>query len=43
MMIFNATKAFVWIWLPNAEKPVIAGSLEKNGEVHDFFFLEMPL
>jgi len=25
-------EAYVWIWLPNAVKPVVAGKLEQDGE-----------
>jgi len=36
MMISNAayTEAFVWIWLPQATEPVVAGKLEvDNGSL----------
>lgn len=38
MMTFNTPEAYVWVWLPNAEKPIVAGLLEKNAEGHDFFY-----
>ncbi|MDR9805648.1 type II toxin-antitoxin system HipA family toxin [Rhizobium hidalgonense] len=28
----DATRAFVWIWLPDATEPVVAGRLDQNGE-----------
>lgn len=28
----DATKAFVWIWLPGATEPVVAGRLDQDGE-----------
>ena len=28
----NYTQAYVWIWLPNATEPVVAGKLEQDGE-----------
>lgn len=28
----NATEAFVWIWLPGATEPVVAGRLDQDGE-----------
>ncbi|NKK56602.1 type II toxin-antitoxin system HipA family toxin [Rhizobium leguminosarum bv. viciae] len=28
----DATEAFVWIWLPGATEPVVAGRLDQNGE-----------
>ncbi|MGD9478629.1 type II toxin-antitoxin system HipA family toxin [Shinella sp. G-2] len=28
----DATKAFVWIWLPGATQPVVAGRLDQDGE-----------
>lgn len=28
----NATDAFVWVWLPGATDPVVAGRLDKDGE-----------
>ena len=31
----SGKEAFVWIWLPNATEPVVAGRLEaENGNVH---------
>lgn len=38
MTTFNATEAFVWIWLPTATQPIVAGKLEVNGDYHDFFY-----
>ena len=34
----HADSAYVWIELPGANSPVVAGKLEKNGEHHDFFY-----
>jgi len=34
--ITPATEAFVWIWLPNALKPVIAGRIELDGGLYVF-------
>lgn len=34
----NHNEAFVWIWLPNTSKPIVAGKLEVNGQHHDFFY-----
>lgn len=31
-----ATEAFVWIWLPGAFEPVIAGRIERDGNAHVF-------
>ena len=28
----NYTQAYVWIWLPNATEPVVAGKLEQDGD-----------
>jgi serine/threonine-protein kinase HipA len=28
----DATEAFVWMWLPGATKPVVAGRLDQDGE-----------
>ncbi|MGO8271952.1 type II toxin-antitoxin system HipA family toxin, partial [Rhizobium ruizarguesonis] len=28
----HATAAFVWLWLPGATEPVVAGRLDPNGE-----------
>jgi serine/threonine-protein kinase HipA len=39
MMISNApttSRAFVWIWLPSATEPVVAGQLQQNGEQWQF-------
>lgn len=38
MTTFNRAQAYVWVWLPCAEKPVVAGLLEKNAQGHDFFY-----
>lgn len=38
MTIFNSNNCFVWIWLPDKNKPVVAGKLEKNDFHHDFFY-----
>lgn len=35
-MTSEPTEAFVWIWLPEAEKPVVAGRLELDGGVVRF-------
>ena len=28
----DATKAFVWMWLPGETEPVVAGRLDQDGE-----------
>ncbi len=33
-----ATEAFVWIWLPGALEPVIAGRIEREGNAHVFTY-----
>ncbi|MDP9163127.1 MAG: type II toxin-antitoxin system HipA family toxin [Pseudomonadota bacterium] len=33
-----ATEAFVWIWLPGAFEPVIAGRIERDGSAHVFTY-----
>lgn len=33
-----ATEAFVWIWLPGALEPVVAGRIERDGGVHTFTY-----
>jgi serine/threonine-protein kinase HipA len=33
-----ATEAFVWIWLPGALEPVIAGRIEREGTAHVFTY-----
>lgn len=36
---FDLSKAFVWVWLPNATIPIVAGKLEVNDGIHyDFFY-----
>lgn len=32
----SPTSAFVWVWLPDAETPVVAGQIEKNAERYLF-------
>jgi len=32
----SPTSAFVWVWLPDAETPVVAGRIEKNAERYLF-------
>lgn len=34
----DATKAFVWIWLPGATEPVVAGRLDPDGERLSFTY-----
>lgn len=34
----SATEAFVWIWLPGTLEPVIAGRIERQGDVHVFTY-----
>jgi serine/threonine-protein kinase HipA len=34
--ILPATEAFVWIWLPGALEPIIAGRIELNGDIYTF-------
>lgn len=36
--ISAATEAFVWIWLPGAIDPVVAGRIERDGAVHIFTY-----
>src|SRR3990167_353286 len=38
MTTFNHDSAFVWIWLPGAIEPIVAGKLEKNDKWHDFYY-----
>jgi serine/threonine-protein kinase HipA len=33
-----ATEAFVWIWLPGAFEPVVAGRIERDGRTHVFTY-----
>lgn len=33
-----ATEAFIWIWLPGALEPVIAGRIERDGSTHVFTY-----
>ncbi|NML12144.1 type II toxin-antitoxin system HipA family toxin [Sphingobium sp. AR-3-1] len=35
-LIPPATEAFVWIWLPGALEPIIAGRIELNGDIYTF-------
>jgi serine/threonine-protein kinase HipA len=37
-MTSNVTAAFVWIWLPGASVPVVAGRVEKHGPLHHFTY-----
>jgi len=38
MTNFNSDSAYVWIWLADAQKPIVAGKLEKKDFHHDFFY-----
>ena len=33
-----ATSAFVWVWLPNAVDPVVAGRIDAVGDIHFFTY-----
>jgi serine/threonine-protein kinase HipA len=35
-MISDPTELYVWIWLPGASKPIVAGRLEAVGDILDF-------
>lgn len=35
---FQAKQAFVWVWLPNADKPVVAGRIHQQGNLHYFTY-----
>ncbi|MCW3027257.1 MAG: hypothetical protein JWN81_468 [Solirubrobacterales bacterium] len=35
-MISNPTEAYVWVWLPGASSPVVAGRLEAVGDILNF-------
>ena len=37
-MTSEPTEAFVWVWLPHASEPVIAGRLETSGEILYFSY-----
>lgn len=37
-MISNAQKAYVWIWLPEQAKPMLAGQITKQGQLHQFVY-----
>ena len=37
-MTSSASEAFVWIWLPGASVPVVAGRIEKHGPLHHFTY-----
>lgn len=37
-MISNAEQAFVWIWLPHASEPVLAGQIVKRGTLYSFTY-----
>jgi serine/threonine-protein kinase HipA len=36
MMTSEPTEAFVWAWLPGAEEPVVAGRIERVGDIVNF-------
>jgi len=38
MTHFNHNNAYVWIWLPGATTPIIAGKLEKQGPQYTFYY-----
>lgn len=38
MTISNHKEAYVWVWLPDAVQPIVAGKLEHEGSYHDFFY-----
>ena len=33
-----AEQAFVWVWLPNADQPVVAGRIHQQGNLHYFTY-----
>jgi serine/threonine-protein kinase HipA len=35
-MISDPTEAYVWVWLPGASRPVVAGRLEAVGDILNF-------
>ncbi len=35
-MISNPTEAYVWVWLPGASSPIVAGRLEAVGDILNF-------
>lgn len=35
-MISNPTEAYVWVWLPEASSPIVAGRLEAVGDILNF-------
>lgn len=38
MMTSEPQQAFAWIWLPGADKPVVAGRVDADGPVHSFTY-----
>lgn len=34
--------AFVWIWLPEATKPVVAGRIDLDNGIHSFTYSKRP-
>lgn len=37
-MTSEPTQAYVWVWLPAADEPVVAGRLEREGEIVSFVY-----
>lgn len=33
-----AKTAFVWIWLPEATKPIVAGRIDRDNNIHTFTY-----
>jgi serine/threonine-protein kinase HipA len=42
-MSFEPEKAYVWVWLPGAEDPVVAGVLEPVGPIFNFTYAQSYL
>ena len=34
----HAEQAFVWVWLPNTDEPVVAGRIHQQGNLHYFTY-----
>ncbi|MBN8870255.1 MAG: type II toxin-antitoxin system HipA family toxin [Solirubrobacterales bacterium] len=37
-MISEPEQAFIWSWLPGEASPVVAGQIQKNGEIYEFTY-----
>jgi serine/threonine-protein kinase HipA len=38
MLMTTSKSAFVWVWLPGATEPVVAGALRQNAQSHEFVY-----